>query len=367
MSNFQQHPISIITTFSSIRPSQTVLPNHNRNQFEDILEELKNNLKQFDALTDYSIKSFNLSDDETIKEIAENGRKSLIRNFLSPAFLEKFYAEMRKLSSAEILNFVTETIGTDSPKQRCQKAIEKMNNISRNSDNEEKFLAFHKRLTLTASEMTGAAQDVKTYFIEKVFRDNLTPSMKSFLLEQNSSDKSIEDISKLLDKCEKYRKNVNLFQIKTEASDEKIEQLSKMIQSLSNENANMMNFIKEKFTDMDHRNLQMDKEICKIKSEPKSNDTTKRPDFVKQASKEFSSNFTSKNHNFEQKTPNEYPANWELNAGGFPIRCTKCGYRGHRAQACRGTNATCNICRRQGHISPACPERSSQQNQYSKN
>ena len=122
MSNFQQHPISIISSFSSLRPLQTVKPNHNRTHFRDILEELQNNLKQFDALTKYSITSFNLTDDETIKEILENGRKTLVRNFLSPMFLEKFNDEMRKLSSTEIVNFVTETIGVDSSKQKCQKA-----------------------------------------------------------------------------------------------------------------------------------------------------------------------------------------------------------------------------------------------------
>ena len=105
MANFQNHPISIITSFGSIRPAQTVNPNHNRSKFEDILENLKKNLKQFDALTKYSIETFNLTDDKTISEILEDGRKSLIKNFLSPSYLDKFQAEIRGLTSTEILSF----------------------------------------------------------------------------------------------------------------------------------------------------------------------------------------------------------------------------------------------------------------------
>ena len=302
----------------------------------------KNQITIEHILGKYSITSFNLTDDQTIKEISENGRKTLVRNFLSPMFLEKFNDEMRKLSSTEIVNFVTETIGVDSSKQKCQKAIIKMNNLSRNSENEEKFCAFYKRLKLTASEMDGAAEEVKTYFVEKIFKENLTPSMRSFLLEQNSASKSIDEISKLLDKCEKFKKNVNLFQIQGDASDAKIQNLSTMIESLTHQNTSMMNFIKERFSDMDA-------EICKIRTEPKkSNLTPKRPEN-------------------EQKLSSGFPSHWEQNAAGFPIRCTKCGYRGHRAQVCRGTNSTCNVCRRQGHISPACPDRQMQDNQQSKN
>jgi hypothetical protein len=348
MANFQNHPISIITSFGSIRPAQTVNPNHNRSKFEDILENLNKNLKQFDALTKYSIQTFSLTDDKTISEILEDGRKSLIKNFLSPSYLDKFQAEIRGLTSTEILSFVKENIGVDSPKQRCQKAIEKINNSSRNSENDEKFGAFLKRLKSISSEMLGAAEEVKTYFVEKVFRENLTPSMRSFLLEQNHGDKSIDEISKLLDKCEKFRKNVNLFQLQTEVSDEKTLKLTKMIEHLTTQNESLMSFIKNKFEDNDA-------EIFKLKTAQK------------EKSQKFSIPNPSNLRENHQKESSQFPSSWELNEAGFPVRCTSCGYRGHKSQVCRGTQSTCNICRRQGHIAPACPEKTDRKNYSSKN
>ena len=46
--------------------------------------------------------------------------------------------------------------------------------------------------------MVGAEDAVKNYFIEKVFRENITSSMRSFLLEQNSANKAIEEVAKVL-------------------------------------------------------------------------------------------------------------------------------------------------------------------------
>ena len=360
MSNFQSHPISIITSFESTKPTQTVKPNHNRTQFEDILKKLNKNLNKFDALTKYSIESFKLENDETIKEILEDGRKTLISNSLSQAYLDKFETEIRNLSSTDLLKFVKESIGVDSSRQRCQKAIQKINDSSRNTENDEKFDAFLKRLKSTADEMEGAAADVKTYFIEKIFRDNLTPTMRSFLLEQNYEDKSIEEISKLLDKCQKYRKNISVFQIQAQVSDEKTLELTKIIQqlttqneSLAAQNDSLLDFLKDKVD-------KNDAEICKLKATQKEkvsfNLNENQPENQR----------INRPRNNQTGTPS-FPPSWELNEAGFPIRCTSCGYRGHRTNACKGTQATCNICRRQGHIAPACPQKSNRFNYSTKN
>jgi hypothetical protein len=73
----------------------------------------------------------------------------------------------------------------------------------------------------------------------------------------------------LLDKCQKYKKNTNIFQVSAETSDEKIENMTKLIQSLadqntalSKQNKSILNFMKTKFHDVDV-------ELNKIKSEPK--------------------------------------------------------------------------------------------------
>ena len=92
---------------------------------------------------------------------------------------------------------------------------------------------------------------------------------------------------------------------------------------------------------------------------------------LKTAQKEKSQKFSIPNpsnlRENHQKESSQFPSSWELNEAGFPVRCTSCGYRGHKSQVCRGTQSTCNICRRQGHIAPACPEKTDRKNYSSKN
>jgi hypothetical protein len=343
------HPISVISSFSAYRPSQKIKLNHNRTQFMDISEELENTLDQFDTLTDFAIDSYSVSDNEKIIKIKENARKSLVRSFLATDFLEKHTQEMRKITSTQMFNFIKDVIGTDSDKKRCKKAIETLTTATRNSNAEEKFSNFCARLKLISEEMIGADSAVKTHYVDKIFHENLPPTVRSFLLEQNSIHKSIEEIAKLLDKCEKYKKTLDVFQISAESSDMKIENLTNMIQSLadqntalSEQNKSMMDLMKTKFQDVDA-------ELNKIKTTPKT-------DFHQKSQKK----------EWDQPDQKSIPSSWELEKNGVPVRCTSCGFQGHSTSNCRGTcRATCHICRRQGHIAPACPER--QQNKMAKN
>ena len=347
--NLSAHPISVISSFGSYRPSQKVKTNHSRSLLQDVLDELQNTLDQFDTLTDFAMTSYQVSEDVKMLKIQENARKSLVRSFLSVEFLEKYNSEIRKLDSNAIIEFIKETIGQDSKKKRCQKAIETLTDTTRNP--EEKFVKFYARLKFISEDMVDADPAVKKYFIEKTFNENLTPMMRSFLLEQDSATKSIDEISKILDKCEKYRKTPNLNQISAETADLKIENLTKMIaalaeqnNSLTKQNDSMINLMKNKFADVDA-------ELNKIKTSPKSN-----------------SNIQARSS--QQKSPqteNQYPVWWELNQTGFPIRCQKCGYNGHRGSNCRGTRSSCNVCGKQGHIVYACPDRSNNTQQSSKN
>ena len=100
---------------------------------------------------------------------------------------------MRKLDSNGMIYFIKETIGVDSNKKRCQKSNEILSETTRNP--EEKFSKFYFRIQAIFEDIIDADPAIKKYFLEKTFNENVTPSMRSFLLEQNSSKKSIEDIS----------------------------------------------------------------------------------------------------------------------------------------------------------------------------
>jgi hypothetical protein len=347
--NFASHPICIISSFNSIRPSEKIKVNHNRTNFSKILEEMQNNLDQFDTLTNYSMESYNLQTDAKILKIKETARKSLICSYLDRSFIEKFDVQLRKKSAEETLKFIKKKIGQDTNAEKCQKAIEKLNEATRDTVGEEEFTEFLERITELAEQMVDKDESVKKHYIDRAFRSNLTPSIREFLLDQNAETKNIEEISNLLDKRRKYKKSVNIFQLET--SDEKIENLttmisvfaeqknadSKRIQSLLDQNQKMMEMLENKFS-------VFDTEICKLKISTKNAQST-------------SQNFRPKMEP-KQEIQNNFPASWELNQDGSPVRCSGCGFQGHNQAVCRGTRATCNICKKLGHIVYACPERS---------
>ena len=64
--NFASHPISVISSFNSFRPTQKIKINHNREQFSQVFEEIENQLDQFDTLTNFAIKAYNASEDVKI-------------------------------------------------------------------------------------------------------------------------------------------------------------------------------------------------------------------------------------------------------------------------------------------------------------
>ena len=350
--NYTNHPISVIASFAAFRPSQKIKIHHNRDQFKRVFEDVENQLDQFDTLTDFAMSAFNVSDDIKLKKIHEKARKTLICSFLAPDFIEKYETQIREKTSEETLNFIKKKIGKDTDYQQCEKAIEKLNNATRDAAGEEEFSDFLERIKNIADKMAGKEQSVKTHFIDSAFRKNLTPSIREFLVDQDSQNKSIEDIASLLDRRKKYKKSAEIFQLET--SNEKIENLtsmlsvfaeqkhadSKRIESLLEQNEKMMNMLHNKFSDFDA-------EICKLRT------TTKNLQEIPQ----------NRNENLRPKTEpksgnkDNFPATWELNKAGFPVRCTACGFQGHSHSVCRGTRASCHLCKKQGHIVFACPNR----------
>ena len=55
-------------------------------------------------------------------------------------------------------------------------------------------------------------------------------------------------------------------------------------------------------------------------------------------------------NNVRKWTPTaDWQKQWKLDANGYPVRCKKCGLRGHLENECRGTKKTCDLCGQVGH------------------
>ena len=331
MSAMFQHPVIAIQTAVqnfSLRTKPITLKLKS-GEYEKISEKITQEVKKYTSFIDATIQEFGLEADQTIKKFQEDGKRDILLSALAPDFIEKYQSEIYYEDSFEKLkNFLSEIIGTQSAKSRSKAAKDEMSKITRDSASEEKFLRFLTRLSRLANIVTDD-QSVQKFLLAEHFERSLSPALKTFLHEQGKASEEPESIAKFLDKMNKYKRTVDLHSVElTETKEEIHAFMQKKFDELQTEMRKILAL-------QENANLQYSAEINAINKK------------------------TTPNQNSKDRHFNDYetfPPEWELNRFGRPFRCRKCGVRGHRDFDCKGTTLSCYLCKKVGHIQPACPK-----------
>ena len=322
-------------------------------------ESIEENLKRFAFLADQAIKKTDGDSKVSAEACKAYAERDIILSSLSEEFLTKHHEEIRDAKTKDaLLNLLEDIIGTLTEAQIRSAAEEQLNNLTRDSENEEKFLRFYNRIERLAKNSTGTTETdkhIQSHLIKKTFFRNITPKLKTFLHEHDKTGLSAKDTAAYLDKMLKYRRSVNLFNLENaEASTrmaemaEKMDGMQKLLATLlENQNATkhsmdlQINELRsQRQTDAPKRSAKMERTPFNTKSAPRQNNAIQNT----------------------QTTSQRYVnPNWELNKYGKPFTCRKCGMRGHRDENCRGTNMICHICGQSGHIKYVCPQHPSKQ------
>jgi len=270
--------------------------------------------------------SHNLTDDEDIKSYQDDGRREILLSAIDSGFLQKYKEEIHyEKKYGDLLKFISDTIGTQSDKQKAQEAEERLTSVTRHISNDEKFERFLERIKRIANDATDKP-DVKKYLVESAFRKNLTSRHISFLREHEKTDLCIENVAKYLDKMKKNEREVSINSLEMNGTSEKISELymqnSELHKKLDTLQEEMKIFMRTVSTQSQSQNHHV--ELNQVNSRSDKNQS--RPRYTRR--------------------------NWNKN----PITCEKCGLWGHKGEDCWGTTK-CPICGKIGHSKFICPQK----------
>ena len=355
----QPHPIAVIQTakvnfqYGSEKPikSQTT-----PTKFINVKSDITNRIEQFELLTKCSMKNHSLTDDETktVEKFKEIAKRDILCSAISPDFLSTHDDEIRHETTYDaLLTFITDVIGTQTNTMKIAAAEQQLQNATRNVMENEKWTRFYDRIKRYASEVSTKS-DIQHYLITNAFRKNMTPRLKTFLLEQGKTELDTKTTASFLDEMKKYKRDINISEIEINGATKQIAEVCTQNRQLQAQNEALHNKIDSLQTEM-HKKIaeavnQTKLELFKLTANPKKT--------VTNGDHQHNHNVRSSN-NSHQPAGNQYPTHWELNKYGRPIVCRKCGVRGHKDENCRGL-VKCHICHQTGHSKYICPNKTNQ-------
>ena len=340
MAAMYQHPVIAIQTAVqnfSLRTKPISLK-LKPGEYEKIQERIGQEVAKFTSFTDATIKEFDLQANAEILKFQNDGKREILMSALAQDFLEKYQSDLHFEDTYDKLKiFVSEIIGSQSAAAKRKAAQDQLRSITRDVSSEEKFSRFHTRLERLAKMVTDEPA-VQKFLIEDHFRTSLSPSLKTFLHERGKSSEEPVKIAEFLDKMEKFKRTVDLNSIEASETKKEILALNEKFDKLIN----------EKFDKLQH-------ELHEFLKFQKAKDFDFQAIEVNALTKPKNYRIAPENRPSTERNES-FPPYWELNRYGRPVRCRKCGVRGHRDVNCKGTTLTCRICQKVGHIQPACPK-----------
>ena len=327
-------------------------------QFGSIKEEIEKRISHYNCLTDASMKSHSLDNDEKIKQYQDNGRRDILLSTIDPEFLSKYQEDIQYEKTYEdLLKFLSDTIGSHSEKQKAREAEARLSTETRYINENEKFTRFLSRINRIANDASNQPS-IREYLVENTFRKNLTPRHNSFLREHEKSEDSIQKIAEYLDKMRKNVADVSVNSLELEGATQKISELYRQNSELHAQN----NKLHQKFD-------ALQEDMKRVMVAVTTQNPTNQRSHQNASSIELNQVNQNGSKNEKRDTKNAIQSMdrrrfWDRKPDGTPVTCDQCGLWGHFGKNCRRTTR-CAICQTVGHSKFICPQNKS--NNVSKN
>ena len=403
------HPLVLLRGFEETyrEHTPTITLKTSKRKFQDIKQQFQEDNEDMLSLLESSMLAHKIekdSDEEKkLKVKFERISLRILKSHLSNDFEERYEDELRSLKpgSDDFFKLVGEIVGTASEEDLVKEAKRKLNDISRDSENEETFSRFITRVTKLAEVASKKVKILTDHFVGECWDRNLTPEIKRYILDQGKTGETPEKTAEFLDKMKKHKRRIEV----REVSAREI-LLQQQIDALTNQFASVPEMLSEmkmfreslssSISSIVQNQLKNSPEIAdiqKIAARERSREYQQRqqqqdqrrhqPDFRHNRDDDFNRQTREENFDSRQRRGRDYdrpardsfargapgqqqnqgerrfPEHFEIAPDGRPYRCTSCGILGHQSRNCKGTSQICRYCGETGHIKFACPKKQS--------
>ena len=189
-----RHPIEILQNFEeNFRESvPKIMLKMSKRKLQDIKSKFTTDTEDMSIILNTAMKNHSIapgSDEE--KKINARFKKTRLRilmSYLSKDFENRYEDELRGLTgSTDFFQLLGEIVGTVSDADLVRDAKDKLADISRDTEEEETFTMFIKRVSNLAKVASKDVDILTNHYIEESWNRNLTPELRRYLLDQDKT------------------------------------------------------------------------------------------------------------------------------------------------------------------------------------
>jgi len=285
---------------------------------------------------------------DILEKQVKRAKSRIVQSYLTTEFLEEFKDELSRDDPAKMITELTAIIGIPDKNEKNATFQKKFQEMSRRSENSEKFSVFLTRLTNVASKLS-CDEKVQSYLVEQQFQTGLTPEEKSFVVIHGNPTDTSKQQAALLDLKKQYivKTNVNLIS-KDQTSDFERTQLDVLdiVSKLSERVIAMESKSKGQLEQPTERDplAELINQVSYLTSEVGQVLRVGQSDYVRGNSRGSGRGRGSSRGTFRgrgRSTPEPRK--------NYDVTCGNCGIKGHHENDCYGKFRRCHKCGVMGH------------------
>ena len=300
------------------------------------LTELQNKVDSFETTANALAQAANLKADQTVVKEVANGKLEILRAAIDQVLNEKYKVQLRSFTDFENLKtFLQSVFGSIlTDEEKLINARRQLDNAVRFIKENEPFAVFLGRIEAIGAIITkNSHAEFTKILLKDAFMRNLSPGLKSFLLEHGKNKDTLKQIADFLDSKRKHLHTTSTNSI----------EISSLV-DLKEQNLK----IEQQNADLQHQIAVLTQLVQTALNSPTEVEINK----ITQKALPFNSSTKQLQNRF---TPAARRSDWIYRPDGKPVRCEQCGLFGHYAQKCpRTCTAICHNCGKKGHLQAVC-------------
>ena len=195
------------------------------------IKDLTSNLEAFSAACDNIVTACGGETDATTATAIKRGKIEIIKSVLADNFVQKYKHEVRsKDNGDDLITIIKKVICRSTDEEKINFAKKELRKTSRRIHEDEPFVIFVDRLKNWSSKITSD-KNFEKYLVEEQFNDNISPSLRQYLLDMDKLELDVESKAMFLDRKGKHKKSLSVNQIVLTESKEILDELEKEMSS----------------------------------------------------------------------------------------------------------------------------------------